>query len=100
MGELLGRAFDWTADIGRVRSPVLLVGGDADMVSPAHMVAVFASLCGGRQEAVWNGSGLTRHRLAVLPATTHDDVLQSPFLIRIVEDFLASAEPEVGATAE
>ncbi len=91
VGELMGRAFDWTADIGRIPASVLLASGDADMVSPAHMASVFALLGGGVQDAGWNGAGLTRHRLAILPGTTHHTLLQSPVLERIVDDFLVAA---------
>lgn len=100
VGELMGRAFDWTADIGRIRASVLLVSGDADMVSPAHMVAFFALLGGGQRDAGWNSAGLTRHRLAILPATTHYAVLQSPLLPEVVAEFLASTAPDVKATPE
>lgn len=88
MGDLLGRDYDWTADIARITAPVMLVYGDADSIRPAHMVEFFALLGGGLRDAGWDGSGRPAARLAVLPGATHYDIFGSPALAAAVIPFL------------
>ena len=52
----------------------MLVVGDADGLPPSHAVEFFNLLGGGLRDAGWDGSGVTRHRLAVLPGVTHYDI--------------------------
>ena len=55
-GELLRRDYDWSAEIGKITAPVLLVFADADAVRPAHIVEFYALLGGGLRDANWDGS--------------------------------------------
>jgi hypothetical protein len=68
--------------------PVLLVYGDADSIGPAHAAVFFELLGGGTRDGSWNGSGITRHRLAILPGETHYTIFLSDALVRIVGAFL------------
>jgi pimeloyl-ACP methyl ester carboxylesterase len=62
-------SFAWPADdIRRIAVPSLVVVGDADAVPAEHAVELFRLLGGG---AMGDLSGLSRARLAVLPATSH-----------------------------
>ncbi len=87
VGEAMGGDFDWTADVGALTGPVLLVCGDADQFPPAHAAECFALLGGGLRDGGWNGAGSAPHQLAVLPGTTHHTLLTSPLLPPIVTAF-------------
>lgn len=88
VGEAMGRDFDWTADLSFIRCPVMLVYGDADMFPPAHGAEFFSLLGGGRRDGGWDSSGMTPHRLAILPGTTHYNVLESLLLMPALRPFL------------
>ena len=96
MGEMLRRDYDWSADVAELAAPTMLVFGDADSVSPAHASEFFGLLGGGRRDGSWDRSGMTPHRLAILPGTTHYDIFSSPALARAVAPFLDAPAPEAG----
>ena len=88
-GELLRHDYDWTDEIAGVRARTLLVYADADSIRPAHVAEFYGLLGGGLGDPGWNGSH-PGNQLAVLPGTTHYDVLTSPLLVPAVEAFLSS----------
>ena len=59
----------------------VLVYGDADSISPAHIVEFFGLLGGGKGDAGWDRAKMPVSRLAILPATTHYDSFASPLVI-------------------
>jgi hypothetical protein len=71
--------------------PVMIVLGDADGLPPSHAVEFFGLLGGGKRDANWDRSGMTHHRLAVLPGLTHYDINVSPTLAQAVIPFLDRA---------
>ena len=85
---LLKLDYDWSAEIPKLTMPVMLVVGDADGLPPAHAVEFFRLLGGGLRDAVWDRSGMTKHRLAVLSGITHYDINVSPALAQAVVPFL------------
>ena len=93
MGQFLGREYDWSNDIPGIQSPVLIVIGDADGVRTAHAVEIFELLGGGMRDAGWDGSEMSAARLAVLPATTHYNILANPLLVPAVINFLDEPMP-------
>jgi pimeloyl-ACP methyl ester carboxylesterase len=86
--ELLKLDYDWSADIPGLSMPVMIVVGDADGLPPAHAVDFFGLLGGGKRDANWDRSGMTQHRLAVLPGVTHYDINVAPSLPAAVIPFL------------
>jgi len=86
---LLKIDYDWSAEVTRLPMPVMLVLGDADALPPSHAVAFFELLGGGKRDGSWDGSGVTKHRLAVLPGVTHYDMNVRPELAQAVLPFLA-----------
>ncbi|HXJ49189.1 MAG TPA: alpha/beta hydrolase [Candidatus Acidoferrum sp.] len=82
--------YDWSDDVARLPMPVMIVLGDADGIPPSHAVEFFSLLGGGKRDANWDHSGMTRHRLAVLPGLTHYDINMSPALAQTVIPFLDS----------
>ena len=88
---LLKHDYDWSAEIPRLLMPVMIVAGDADGLPPAHAVEFFGLLGGGRRDANWDRSGMTKHRLAILPGVTHYDIHALPALADAVTPFLTEA---------
>jgi len=89
--EALKIDYDWSADIPGLSMPVMLVVGDADGIPPSHAVEFFGLLGGGTRDANWDRSGMTHHRLAVLPGLTHYDINMAPALSAAVIPFLEGA---------
>jgi pimeloyl-ACP methyl ester carboxylesterase len=83
--------YDWSADVAKLSMPIMIVVGDADGLPPSHAVEFFGLLGGGKRDANWDRSGMTHHRLAVLPGLTHYDINVSPTLSRVVIPFLDGA---------
>jgi pimeloyl-ACP methyl ester carboxylesterase len=83
--------YDWSADVAKLPMPVMVVVGDADALPPSHAVEFFGLLGGGKRDAHWDRSGMTHHRLAVLPGLTHYDINVSPTLAQTVIPFLDGA---------
>lgn len=92
--QLLGKDYDWSKDVEAIEAPTLLVFGDADSVSPVHAAEFFGLLGGGKADAGWDGSDMSNARLAILPATTHYDILSSPVLASVVTPFLDAPMPK------
>jgi pimeloyl-ACP methyl ester carboxylesterase len=86
--SLLNLDYDWTAEARRLTMPTMLVVGDADGLPPRHAVEFFELLGGGQRDASWDGSGMTKHRLAILPGVTHYDINVAPALATTVAGFL------------
>ena len=88
LGELMRRPYDWTAEVAAMQVPTLVVTGDADSFSPLHAAEVFGLLGGGQKDPGWNAASLPAPCLAILPGTTHYDILSSPLLPLMVTPFL------------
>jgi pimeloyl-ACP methyl ester carboxylesterase len=80
--------YDWSNEVRELEMPVLVVAGDADGLPPSHAAEFFGLLGGGKRDAVWDRSGMTRHALAILPRATHYDIDTSPALAATVTAFL------------
>ena len=73
-GEMNQGPYDWSADVGKIASPTLLIFSDADMMRPEHMVEFYKLLGGGTRDAGVDGSlRPTPNQLAIIPGTTHYD---------------------------
>jgi pimeloyl-ACP methyl ester carboxylesterase len=83
--------YDWSAEIPGLSMPVMLVIGDADGMPPSHAVEFFGLLGGGQRDASWDRSGMTHHRLAILPGVTHYDINVVPALSAAAIPFLDGA---------
>ncbi len=89
-GELLRLDYDWSAEVSALRQPILLVYADADSVSPAYAAEAFALLGGGQRDAGWEGTDRPTSQLAILPGTTHYNLLDRVELLApMIEAFLA-----------
>jgi len=91
VSEVVKIPYDWSADIPGLSSPTMLVIGDADGIPPSHAVEFFGLLGGGQRDAGFDRSGMTHHRLAILPGVTHYDINLVPALAEAVIPFLDGA---------
>lgn len=94
VGELVTHDYDWSSQVARISAPTLLVFADADSIRPEHMVDFYKLLGGGQRDAGLDGSQRPASRLAILPGTTHYDILTFPGLTDIVTTFLDA--PPIG----
>ena len=93
LGDLLRKDYDWSKDVAAIKAPTLLAFGDADAVRTAHAVQFFELLGGGKKDGGWDGSGMSKARLAILPGVTHYNIFSSPALASTVTSFLDSPMP-------
>lgn len=83
----------WEADVRKLKTPVLIIAGDADVATLEHSVKLFRLLGGGAMGDM--GKPLAASRLAVLPATAHTAVITQPeLLIAFIEPFLKGVTPK------
>lgn len=94
VGQLVGQDYDWSAGVSALKTPTMIVIGDADSVRTAHAVEFFELLGGGKRDAGWDGSGVSNARLAVLPGVTHYNIFSSPMLASTVAPFLDAPMPK------
>src|SRR5688500_2905589 len=83
----------WEADLKALKTPVLIIAGDADVMTLEHSVAMFRLLGGGVMGDM--GKPLSASRLAVLPATAHTAVITQPDLLHaLIEPFFKGETPK------
>ena len=81
----------WEQDVKQVKTPVLVIAGDADVMTLEHSVALFRLLGGG---AFGDMEPLPTSRLAILPATSHTAVITQPERLHsLIEPFLKGETP-------
>lgn len=88
LGTLLRQDYDWSTDVATLKMSTLITVGDADSVRTAHALEMFELLGGGKADAGWDRSGMSRARLAILPGMTHYDIFYSPQMASVIIDFL------------
>jgi pimeloyl-ACP methyl ester carboxylesterase len=89
MRETLSQDYDWTEQVTALKTPTLIIAGDADGLPPSHAVAFFNLLGGGLQDAGWNGEHLIASQLAILPGTTHYNItFRADLLLPVLAPFL------------
>ena len=83
----------WEAEVKALKTPVLIIAGDADVSTLEHNVTMFRLLGGGVMGDM--GKPLSASRIAVLPATSHTAVItQTDLLIALIEPFLKGQTPK------
>jgi pimeloyl-ACP methyl ester carboxylesterase len=82
----------WEEEVRQLKTPVLIIAGDADVTTLEHNVALFRLLGGGGMGDM--GAPMPASRLAVLPATSHTAVInQTELLYGFIEPFLQGETP-------
>ena len=83
----------WERDVKALKTPVLIIAGDADVATLEHYVALFRLLGGGVMGDM--GQPLPASRLAIMPATAHTAVINQPdLLLAFIEPFLKGETPK------
>ncbi len=83
----------WEEDVKKLKTPVLIIAGDADGATLEHTVAMFRLLGGGIMGDM--DKPLSNSRLAVMPATSHTAVItQTDLLTAFIEPFLKEETPK------
>jgi pimeloyl-ACP methyl ester carboxylesterase len=88
LGEWMRTPYDWSEDVKKLKGPVMLVYGDADMIRLDHAVKFYQLLGGGLKDAGWQREHMSPNRLAILPNVTHYEIFLSPALVPTVVPFL------------
>jgi pimeloyl-ACP methyl ester carboxylesterase len=88
MGDLMRQKYDWSAEVAKLKMPVMLVFGDGDMLRPEHEVKFYQLLGGGLKDAGWNRENMPKNRLAIVPDLTHYEAFASPRVAQTVLPFL------------
>lgn len=95
IGNLYKQNYDWSKDVARIKSPIMIVFGDADAIRTSHMMEFFKLFGGGKKAAGPDGSGRPDAWFAILPGVTHYDSLYFPSMGTILTTFLnASMKPK------
>jgi len=83
----------WGSDVEALKAPVLIIAGDADVITLEHIVRMFRLRGGGVMGDL--GEPLPASRLAILPATSHTAVItQARLLHAFIEPFLQGETPK------
>ncbi|MGF7118620.1 alpha/beta fold hydrolase [Methanobacterium oryzae] len=83
----------WEEDVKKLKTPVLIIAGDADVATLEHTITMFRLLGGGVMGDM--GKHLPDSRLAIMPATSHTAVItQTDLLIAFIEPFLKGETPK------
>jgi pimeloyl-ACP methyl ester carboxylesterase len=91
--QLENEPMAWEKEVRAMKTPVLIIYGDADGYTLEHAVAMFRLLGGGVMGDT--GKPLPASRLAVLPATSHTAVItQTDLLLDCIEPFLKGETPK------
>ncbi|ESX82068.1 alpha/beta hydrolase [Mesorhizobium sp. M0923] len=88
LGAYMRKDYDYSADVPKLKMPVMLVFGDSDMYRPEHEIKFYQMLGGGLKDAGWMRENLSQNRLAIVPNRTHYDVFFAPELTAAALPFL------------
>jgi pimeloyl-ACP methyl ester carboxylesterase len=88
MGDFMRKPYDYSADVAKLKMPVMLVFADSDMYRPEHEIKFYQLLGGGLKDAGWMRETMSQNRLAIIPNRTHYDIFFAPELAETVMPFL------------
>ncbi len=87
-GELGKQDYDWSTGIRGIKARTLLVFADADCIRPEHIAEFYKLLGGGQRDAGLDGALRSPNQLAVIPGTTHYNIMASSAVVQYSTDFL------------
>ncbi|MER8897248.1 alpha/beta hydrolase [Mesorhizobium sp. M0676] len=88
LGNFMRKDYDYSADVAKLKMPVMLAYGDSDMYKPEHEIRFYQMLGGGLKDAGWMRENLSQNRLAIISNRTHYDVFFAPELTAAALPFL------------
>jgi pimeloyl-ACP methyl ester carboxylesterase len=96
MREAMSQDYDWTELVAVLRTPTLIIAGDADSLPPSHAVEFFSLLGGGKADGGWNGENVILSQLAILPGVTHYNIVfRADLLLPVVSPFLGNSVDDI-----
>jgi hypothetical protein len=85
----------WESEVQALKTPVLIIAGDADVATLEHNVRMFRLLGGGAMGDDMGSKPLPASRLAIMPASKQTAVItQSDLLLAFIEPFLKGVTPK------
>lgn len=90
IGDMQRQHFDWSRDVAKITSPTMLIFADADTYHPEHIVEFYKLLGGGKRDAGLDGSLRPANQLAIIPDTTHYNLLATTTVAGLAHRFFAS----------
>jgi len=91
IGEMESQKYDWSAEVAALQMPMMIMFADADSVRLEHILDFYKLLGGGLRDAGLDGSARPKVRLAIVPGTTHYDILATDVVAELVTPFLDAA---------
>jgi pimeloyl-ACP methyl ester carboxylesterase len=89
-GEMGQRPHDWSEDVAGITAPTLLIFADAEMMHLEHIVEIYRLFGGGTRDAGVDGAlRPTQNQLAIVPGTTHYNLVQAGAATDFAKAFLA-----------
>ena len=88
VGEMESAPFDWSEAVGRITAPALLVFADADAIRPEHITDFYQRFGGFLRDGGLNGSQRSKSWLAIVPNTTHYNLLRTTEVGQLAIEFL------------
>ena len=87
-GAFIGTDYDWSAEVPNITAPTLVIVADWDAVRISAATKLFEMLGGGAQDAQWDRSGMGQNHFAVIPNTTHYDIINTTAISELAIPFL------------
>jgi pimeloyl-ACP methyl ester carboxylesterase len=88
LADLVTQDYDWSSEVAAIAAPTMLVFADADSIRPEHIIEFYKQLGGGQRDAGLDGSLRPSARLAIVPGTTHYNILATSVIAELVAPFL------------
>jgi pimeloyl-ACP methyl ester carboxylesterase len=89
IAEMESHDFNWTEQVRKIGSPMLLIFADADSVRPEHIVASYEALGGGKRDAGLDGSLRSKNRLGIVPGATYYNIFSTTAVAGMAAPFLS-----------
>jgi pimeloyl-ACP methyl ester carboxylesterase len=90
IGDLQRQDFDWSRDVAKIRARTMLIFADADTYKAEHIIDFYKLLGGGQHDAGLDGSQRSPNQLAIIPDTTHYNLLATTTVAELAHQFLAA----------
>jgi len=88
IGEMESQDYNWALDVAEMNMPTMIMYADADSVRLEHILDFYRLLGGGQRDAGLDRSARPVARLAIVPGTTHYDILSTEVVVDLVAPFL------------
>jgi pimeloyl-ACP methyl ester carboxylesterase len=88
IGEMESEPFNWSEEVGKINATALLVFADADAIRPEHITDFYKRFGGFMRDGAVDGSQRSKSCLAIVPNSTHYNLLRNTVVGQMAIDFL------------